>query len=96
MTCFIFIDPFIWKQLKKRFEVARDNVIRDVYDGIGYKQHASTFLSQDHPANLSLVCNTDGVRIFKSSKYAIWPVWLAINELPPSQRYCICCFLLPY
>ena len=48
------------------------------------------------PANLSLVCNTDGVHIFKSSKYAIWPVWLAINELPPSQRYCICCFSLPY
>ena len=47
-------------------------------------------------ANLSLVCNTDGARIFKSPKYAIWPVWLAINELPPSQRYCICCFSLPY
>ena len=37
--------------------------------------------------NISLTLNTDGVAIFKSSKNSLWPVWLVINELPPTERY---------
>ena len=41
----------------------------------------------NNPANVSLLVNTDGVSIFRSSKCSLWPIWLVINELPPSQRY---------
>ena len=32
------------------------------------------------PANVSLLCSTDGVAIFKSSKFSLWPVWVVIND----------------
>ena len=57
------------------------------YDGAEYQKHVhSGFLSSDNPANVSSTCNTDGVAIHKSSKSALWPIWLVINELPPTQR----------
>jgi len=56
-------------------------VIRDVYDGKEYLRHHH-FLSKGE--NVSL--NTDGVALLRSSKVAIWPIWTAINELPPNQR----------
>lgn len=37
--------------------------------------------------NLTLVANTDGVQLFKSSSVSMWPVWIIINELPPGMRY---------
>lgn len=58
--------------------------ICDVYDGVQYKKW-KCFLNE--PANISLLLNTDGVAIFRSSKFSIWPVWCVINELPKSQRY---------
>jgi hypothetical protein len=33
------------------------------------------------------VWNTDGVPIFKSSGFSIWPIFLIINELPYHLRY---------
>ena len=36
--------------------------------------------------NLSLKVNTDGVPIFKSSGYSMWPIYFEINELPPRKR----------
>ncbi len=39
-----------------------------------------------NPANLSLLWNTDGVPIFKSSNYSIWPLYFTINELPYEHR----------
>ena len=59
------------------------DVIQDVYDGEEYKKHAA-FLA--NPANISFVCNTDGVALFTSSTVEIWPVWLSINELPRRER----------
>lgn len=45
-------------------------------------------------ANVSFIMNTDGVAIFHSSKVSLWPVWLAINELPPALRFSKCNMLL--
>jgi hypothetical protein len=58
--------------------------ICDVYDGLQYKKWKN-FLNE--PANVSFLVNTDGVAIFRSSKFSIWPVWIVINELPKSQRF---------
>lgn len=37
--------------------------------------------------DLTLTINSDGSPVFKSSKYAIWPVQVTINELPPRLRW---------
>ena len=60
--------------------------IEDVYDGKLYKdqfQHGG-FLSQQF--NMSCKVNSDGVAVFKSSKFGVWPLFLSINELPLHLR----------
>ena len=44
--------------------------------------HATT----NYPTTLSLLMNSDGVDVFKSSKFSMWPVLFMINELPFSER----------
>ena len=74
----------MWKLLKQRFNGRSSDIIRDIYDGHEYKRHSALLSST--PANVSLLCNTDGIAIFKSSKFSLWPVWVVINELPPTER----------
>ena len=81
----LLIDPKIWKHLQQRFERSTNGSICDIYDGAAYQKYGE-FLSKENPAHTSLLCNTDGVALFRSSKFSIWPIWLVINELPPSQR----------
>ena len=38
------------------------------------------------PNALSIAFNCDGVLIFKSSEFGIWPLQGILNELPPKQR----------
>ena len=44
--------------------------IEDIYDGVAYHKLANDASG----AFLSITFNCDGVPIFKSSKYAIWPI----------------------
>ena len=87
-TLYSHIDPFVWAQLQMRFNHAQDDVICDIFDGHECHKHVqSGFLSvKQNKANVSLTFNTDGVEVYKSSKYSLWPIWLQINELPPIQR----------
>ncbi|XP_077862770.1 uncharacterized protein LOC144344828 [Saccoglossus kowalevskii] len=76
--------------LKHRFTRLKkgENCIEDIYDGQLYTNLSDKDgpLSSKYPYNISFMWNTDGVPVFKSSKYAIWPMYLAINELPPKVR----------
>ena len=36
--------------------------------------------------HITLTMNTDGVPLYNSSSVSLWPVFLEINELPPSER----------
>ena len=59
--------------------------MHDIFDGREYKKLVqSGFLS--NKANVSFTLNTDGVDIYRSSKSSLWPIWLQINEFPPTQR----------
>lgn len=81
-------DPEFVQGLRYRFQrVKRDDEnIEDVYDGAVYQRKfgPGRFLSE--PYNLSLKLNTDGVAIFHSSQFGVWPLFLLVNELPPSLR----------
>ena len=37
--------------------------------------------------DISLTWNADGVQVFNSSNYSIWPLQVCINELPPHLRH---------
>ena len=81
LTCLVHSVSWIW--LQQRFERSSSECLSDIYDGDGYKKHAS-FLSE--PSNVSLTLNTDGVSIYRSSNVDLWPVWFTINELPKNKR----------
>ena len=38
------------------------------------------------PNNVSLTWNTDGVPLFKSSSFSLWPLYFIVNELPYKKR----------
>lgn len=68
--------------------------IDDVFDGDLYKSHfnGSHFIgtqqrNMSKELHISLQLNTDGVSIFRSSSYSVWPLYLIINELHPKQRF---------
>ena len=66
------------------------NNIEDIFDGSLYRQLSREDgpLNTCRSENISLMINTDGVEgIYQSTKFTLWPVYLQINELPPSQRY---------
>lgn len=56
-----------------------------IFDGKMYKEMFDrTNLKQDY--SFSLTMNSDGVPIFKSSSFSIWPILSFINELPLHER----------
>ncbi|XP_013421011.1 uncharacterized protein LOC106181232 [Lingula anatina] len=76
-----------------RSEQSNDR-IEDVYDGKLYQHYFQDgyFLGtseeqKTREVHLSLQFNTDGVSIFRSSSFSIWPVYLTINELNSEKRY---------
>jgi len=81
--------PNVIEKLKYRFNrVKRDETaIEDVYDGRLYQKFSAEngFLSS--PDNISLLGNTDGVALVRSSRAGVWPIYYVINELPPRERY---------
>ena len=38
------------------------------------------------PNDVTLTWNTDGIPIFNSSNYSVWPLQASVNELPPHLR----------
>ena len=63
-----------------------ENNYEDVYDGHLYKAFMvpGGILSFKH--NISLTWNVDGLPLFKSSKFSLWPLYFIINELPYKVR----------
>ena len=72
-----------------------DDVISDIYDGQMYKSLGNGILTSDRNA-MSLSYNCDGVPVFQSSNFSIWPLqaMLKINFLP--KRESDMCSLLAY
>ena len=84
----LFAQVSIWDMVTTyRFRRERtEDILGEIYDGTLYRKHwESGFLKGAR--NISVLYNTDGVPIFKSSKFSLWPIYLAINELPYSERF---------
>lgn len=87
--CNFFVTANLKKQVKALFErndIAcnlpyRDsrqkinpNNIEDIFDGTLYKEMMENGMPLDNPCNVSYSFNTDGMPIFQSSKFTIWPI----------------------
>ena len=85
-------DLLSYRQTRKKNE---QNNIEDVLDGRLYKAHyaddgyfkGTEDSKKKGVLHISLqIINTDGVALFRSSTFSIWPVYYLINELPPNCR----------
>lgn len=80
--------PGFFKSLQQtRLHPREPGVLADIYDSQLYQALAGHQgpLADEH--NISLIMNTDGVEVFKSTKLSLWPALLMINELPFTERY---------
>lgn len=68
-----------------RQKLNTDN-FEDIYDGQIYKELIEKGLLMTGNS-ISFMWYTDGVPIFKSSKFSMWPFFLVINELPYQERF---------
>lgn len=84
ISCIIVTDPTFWYHLQRFSRPSEPGVLRDILDGSEYKKR-HRFVSQ--PSNVTFTLTTDGVSLFRSSSVDLWPIWLAINELPPTVWY---------
>lgn len=67
-----------------RDKVFNTHFLSNITDGIRYKTFGNGKLIPKYA--LSLIMNTDGAPVFKSSKSSLWPVQFFINEIPARMR----------
>ena len=82
----MLIGPNVVQSLQGRrsmHNIGQANTISDACDG---KLYQSLPMLQD-PNNISLILNTDGAELYRSTGLSMWPLLLMINELPFSIRY---------
>lgn len=102
--CFFLFYPKgeeVYDLLQYRFTSKKEHEsnIEDIFDGQLYLKHfakdgsfrATSAEQKQKEIHLSLQINTDGVALFNSSKFSIWPVYCVINELPPKCRCTTTC-----
>ncbi|KAJ1528915.1 hypothetical protein ONE63_007284 [Megalurothrips usitatus] len=59
--------------------------IRDIFDGDIFKKCHRLGIAIEQV--LTLIFNTDGVRVHNSTKNTMWPILAYINEIVPEQRF---------
>ena len=82
----LFSRKGFYNSLNHRFVRTKKNGDK-IEDGAIYQKQLKSggFLSQRN--NISFTWNTDGIPVFKSLKYRIWPIYFALNELSPQKRW---------
>ena len=61
--------------------------IEDIYDEKLYREFVNNLSSDDRYAYATVIFNTDGAPVFKSSDYSIWPIYITLNEIPIQERF---------
>jgi len=83
----MFLRPGFYEGLQYRFQRIKkhEESIEDIFDGNIYKQQMQNGFLSD-PNNLSFMWYTDGIAIYKTSHYLVWPMFLIINEMKYKER----------
>ena len=75
------LGPNFVEKLSYRFNRVKydETAVEDVFDGRLYQKLSTEngFLSS--PDNISLLGNTDGVAMVRSSRSGVWPIYYVIN-----------------
>lgn len=68
-----------------------NNELSDITDGTIYKTIYNSNLKKyfDSNAAFTFTLNTDGISFCEKSNLTMWPVFLAINEIPVEKRFCV-------
>ena len=84
----LFAKETFLNDIQYRFNRNKQNIdhIEDIYDGLFYKKLMASGGVLSDRNNPSLTWNVDGVPLFKSSKFSLWPFYLVANELPFKLR----------
>ena len=98
--CSFFVTMSIAKQLeailsqRKLFDaitaqhVHEPNKLGDIKDAALYRNYKRDHVNHDDSSiYITFMFNTDGVRVFKSNHYDIWPVYLSVLEMPEQERF---------
>jgi hypothetical protein len=71
--------------------VKQSSCYQDITDGAVYKNilesKVGTFIRRKEA--FTFVMNTDGISLAVKSNLSLWPIFLAINEIPIEDRFCI-------
>lgn len=51
-----------------------------------YRKFKNSLSENDSDSYVSLIFNSDGAPVFKSSNFAVWPIQLIVNEVPINVR----------
>lgn len=62
------------------------NNFEDIFDGRLYRDQMGNGGFLNNRNNVSFMWYTDGISIFKSTKFSVWPLFLVINELNYKER----------
>lgn len=86
----LFERPGFYDSLGYRFDKQKhdDRNLEDIYDGNIYQSFCTrnSQVNLKNQLNISFIWNSDGVPLYNSSKFSIWPEYFMINELPPDER----------
>lgn len=79
----------MWEKILKSIEKRehKSNALTDIIDGSEYRKLCELDGVLFKNKNLTWTFNTDGVALYKSSRIEIWPVFVAVNEIPPKERF---------
>lgn len=81
----------VWQSVqstKDKIKHKNKNVLHDITDGSFYRSLCEEGQFLHDACAVSAIMNTDGVPLYSSSNVKLWPVFLAINEIPPNARFC--------
>lgn len=92
---YVYIGDGIWHAVQERRRRCSKPVITDIIDGKNYRRLCEPGQFLNNPAHISFIFNTDGALLYSSLGVSLWPVFLAINELPSPDR-CVQEFIFSY
>ena len=84
----LFARRHFYSNLLHRFTRVKLNqdCLEDIYDGLLYRKFMSPNGIFNSHNNISLIWNIDGLPVFSSSKFSLWPCYFIVNELPYQLR----------